>query len=146
MENEQKPDWITDRQWAANPNVYHWEQNRKIGEYQELTKNKPPLTHQEIVAQARRNRILRGEDPAVYDEMQLENAIVLLEDMLGTLGFPKDNIQTTAKGLINIALNNRKKKNQDIYSGPFSVPEITAAAKEYNMQADKLGLLKEIEK
>lgn len=138
METELKPDWITDAQWEANPNVYHWEQSRKA-----ITRSKP-VTHEEAVAQERRLRIQRGEDPAVYDEMQLENAIDLLENMLVALGFPKDNIQ--AKDLINIALRNRKKNNQDIYSGPFAVHEITAAAKEYNIQVNKLRLLMEIEK
>ena len=69
MEKEQKPDWITDRQWEANPNVYHWEQNRKIGEHRELTKNRPPLTRDQIVQQARQRRISLGEDPLEYDRM-----------------------------------------------------------------------------
>jgi len=38
MEAQVKPDWITDKQWAANPNTYHWEQERKGMESLERSK------------------------------------------------------------------------------------------------------------
>lgn len=35
MEAQVKPDWITDKQWEANPNVYHCEQSRTVKQLQE---------------------------------------------------------------------------------------------------------------
>ena len=60
-----KPDWITDQQWAANPNIYHWERSRKAMQYNEQS---TPVTYEQAVEQERRNRIMRGEDPKVYDD------------------------------------------------------------------------------
>jgi len=48
MEAQKKPDWITDQQWAANPNIYHWEQERKG---MESIKRSKPVTPQEAAAQ-----------------------------------------------------------------------------------------------
>lgn len=48
MEEKVKPDWITDKQWAANPNIYHWEQERKG---MESIKNSKPVTAQEAAEQ-----------------------------------------------------------------------------------------------
>jgi len=65
MEAKVKPDWITDLQWAANPNIYHWEQSRKA---MESLKQSTPVTYEQAVEQERRNRIMRGEDPKIYDD------------------------------------------------------------------------------
>jgi hypothetical protein len=67
MKKEHKPTWITDKQWEANPNVYHWEQSLQANQLKEQSKK--PLTREKIVEQARRNRILRGENPSEYDRM-----------------------------------------------------------------------------
>lgn len=53
MEAQEKPDWITDQQWAANPNIYHWEQQKKGMESLEQSK---PVTAQEASAQFTRLR------------------------------------------------------------------------------------------
>lgn len=65
MESQVKPDWITDQQWAANPNIYQWERSRKAMQYNAQSK---PVTYEEAVEQERRNRIARGEDPKIYDD------------------------------------------------------------------------------
>lgn len=51
METQIKPDWITDEQWEANPNVYHWEQNKACAEY--IAQQKP-VTQQEAAEQFER--------------------------------------------------------------------------------------------
>ena len=48
-----KPDWITDEQWKANPNIYHWEQEKKGAESQAKL---PPVTPEEALAQTIRLR------------------------------------------------------------------------------------------
>jgi hypothetical protein len=53
MSNQTKPDWITDEQWKVNPNVYHWEQQRRGAESQAQL---PPVTPQEALAQTIRLR------------------------------------------------------------------------------------------
>ena len=65
-EKQAKPDWITDKQWEANPNVYHWEQSLQVNQSKEQSKN--PLTREQKVEQARINRILRGENPKDYED------------------------------------------------------------------------------
>jgi hypothetical protein len=54
MEKKEKPDWITDEQWAANPNVKHWEQSRdNIKSIEEMWKL-PKEAHEEICAHQRK--------------------------------------------------------------------------------------------
>ena len=65
MENEQKPDWITDRQWAANPNVYHWEQSLQVNKSQ--AQSKKPLTRARLEEQMRKRMISLGQTPQDYD-------------------------------------------------------------------------------
>lgn len=65
MEAQVKPDWITDQQWAANPNVYHWERSLKANQSNAHSK---PVTYQQAVEQERRLRLQRGEDPKIYDD------------------------------------------------------------------------------
>lgn len=48
MDNQTKPDWITDEQWKINPNVYHWEQQKRGAESQAQL---PPATTQEALDQ-----------------------------------------------------------------------------------------------
>ena len=38
-----KPDWITDKEWEINPNIYHWEQSRKAMQFVEQSK---PITRE----------------------------------------------------------------------------------------------------
>ncbi len=57
MKKEVKPDWITDRQWAAIPHVKHWEMQRRIGELQKLQR---PLTPGEAVEQQRQAYLNAG--------------------------------------------------------------------------------------
>ena len=54
MENQEKPDWITDEQWAIRPNVNHWERSRKAIQSLEQLRNLPRKTHKEVVEQQRR--------------------------------------------------------------------------------------------
>jgi hypothetical protein len=68
MEKQQKPDWITDEQWEANPNVYHWEQSRKAMQFLKQSQ-KVPITHEEVVQQMRNRRISLGLDPKDYDDL-----------------------------------------------------------------------------
>ena len=51
--NQTKPDWITDEQWKINPNVYHWEQQKRGAESQAQL---PPATTQEALDQFTRLR------------------------------------------------------------------------------------------
>lgn len=64
---EQKPDWITDEQWKANPNVYHWEQSRKAMQLRE--KSMRTVTHEQAVQQARKLRASLGQNPQVYENL-----------------------------------------------------------------------------
>jgi len=38
-----KPDWITAKEWAINPSVYHWERSRKAKLFVEQSK---PITRE----------------------------------------------------------------------------------------------------
>lgn len=53
MEEQKKPDWITDEQWKANPNVSWWEHSKACGEY--IAKQKP-VSLQEAIEQFERLR------------------------------------------------------------------------------------------
>jgi len=53
MKKEQKPEWITDEQWEANPNIYHWEQSRKALESLKQLQNLPSPTREQIIQQQR---------------------------------------------------------------------------------------------
>ena len=53
MEIEQKPDWITDSQW---------EQSRKAMELQEQSKNRPPMTREQLEEQMQKRRISLGQN------------------------------------------------------------------------------------
>ena len=64
MKETKKPAWITDAQWATNPNVYHWERSRKAMQFIEQSK---PVTRQQAEEQERSRRIAAGEDPKVYE-------------------------------------------------------------------------------
>lgn len=48
MEKQIKPDWITDEQWKANPNVYHWERSRAAMKSVKKMQKQPPLTRAQI--------------------------------------------------------------------------------------------------
>lgn len=82
-----KPDWITDAQWKANPNIYHWEQSQKAKQLHEQSAN--PLTREEKIEQARRNRIQLGEDP------KLTKMIAALEQLKEQ--FPRQVKRTQAR-------------------------------------------------
>lgn len=45
-ENQTKPVWITDEQWKINPNVYHWEQERRGAE--SIARSKPATTQEKL--------------------------------------------------------------------------------------------------
>lgn len=51
MEAQKKPDWITDEQWKANPNVYHWEQSRQAIQSVKQSQEQPPLTREQVEQQ-----------------------------------------------------------------------------------------------
>lgn len=51
MEAQIKPDWITDKQWKANPNVYHWERSRQAMQSIKQSKEQPPLTREQLEQQ-----------------------------------------------------------------------------------------------
>jgi hypothetical protein len=53
MEKQEKPDWITDKQWNTVPSVAWWEDSKKQGEYIEQSK---PATVEEVQAQFSRLR------------------------------------------------------------------------------------------
>lgn len=53
MKQQEKPDWITDEQWAAVPHVEWWENNRKGAEYIAQSK---PHTPEEALAYFERLR------------------------------------------------------------------------------------------
>ena len=53
MEAQQKPDWITDKQWDTVPSVTWWEDSQKRKEYIAQSK---PVTFQEAQAQFSRLR------------------------------------------------------------------------------------------
>lgn len=53
MEEQKKPDWITDEQWKANPNVGWWEKCKSRKEY--IAQQKP-VTQQEASEQFERLR------------------------------------------------------------------------------------------
>lgn len=53
MEKQEKPDWITDRQWKTVPNEDHWLSQKRIGEY---IANSKPVTPEEAIAQMERLR------------------------------------------------------------------------------------------
>lgn len=53
MEAHIKPDWITDEQWVANPNIYYWEQQKKGIDHIKQCK---PVTAQEATEQFERLR------------------------------------------------------------------------------------------
>ena len=46
IDNQTKPDWITDEQWKINPNVYHWEQQRRGAE--SIARSKPATTQEKL--------------------------------------------------------------------------------------------------
>lgn len=54
IENTEKPDWITDEQWAANSNVNHWERSRRVKHSIEQSRKLPKKTHEEIQAHQRK--------------------------------------------------------------------------------------------
>jgi hypothetical protein len=53
MKKEQKPDWITDKQWKAVPSISWWEDRKKGLEYIAQSK---PQTIQDVQAQFSRLR------------------------------------------------------------------------------------------
>lgn len=53
MEKKEKPDWITDRQWAAVPSEGHWLSQKRIGE--SIVQSKP-ATPEEAIAQLKQLR------------------------------------------------------------------------------------------
>lgn len=53
MENQIRPDWITQEQWSINPNIHHWKSSRKA---MESLKQSKPVTTQEAQAQFSRLR------------------------------------------------------------------------------------------
>jgi len=48
MENQIKPSWITDEQWSANPNVYHWERSRAATLSVKQSQEQLSLTREQI--------------------------------------------------------------------------------------------------
>jgi hypothetical protein len=44
MDNQQKPDWITDEQWKAVPSISWWEDQKKGEEY--IKQSNPRTTHE----------------------------------------------------------------------------------------------------
>ena len=53
MEQQIKPDWITDEQWSIVPSVGWWEDSKKMGE--SIAQSKP-VTPEEALAQTIRLR------------------------------------------------------------------------------------------
>ena len=65
MKKQAKPEWITDEQWEANPNVYHWEQSREA--MQSLNQSQEQQTHEEIVAHQRKMLVDAGISTKDYE-------------------------------------------------------------------------------
>jgi len=57
MDNQQKPDWVTSRQWEMVPSVAWWENQRQTKVYLEQS---PPVTPEEAQMQQKRGYELAG--------------------------------------------------------------------------------------
>ena len=66
----QKPESITDRQWEANPNIYHWEQSREVMMCHEPLRKQPNTTHEKIVADQRQMLVDGGLSTKDFDKLQ----------------------------------------------------------------------------
>ncbi len=51
MDKQKKPNWITDEQWEANPNIFHWERSREAMHSLKQLQEQPPLTREEVEQQ-----------------------------------------------------------------------------------------------
>ncbi len=69
MEKTVKPDWVTDEQWEAVPNVNHWEESRKAMQSLEQLDKLPPITHEEAVAHQRKMYEEAGLSSKHLDEL-----------------------------------------------------------------------------
>lgn len=49
MKNQEKPTWITDEQWAANPNIYHWEQSQVAMESLKQLQSQPTPKREQVI-------------------------------------------------------------------------------------------------
>lgn len=72
MNKQTKPDWITDEQWKANPNVYHWERSRAAMQSVKQLQEQPPQTHDEVVAHQRKMLVDAGISTKYFDNLQNE--------------------------------------------------------------------------
>jgi len=69
MKKEQKPSWITDEQWIANPNTYHWEQSRKAMLSLEQLQKQPTPTREQVILQQRQVLINAGLSTKDFDNL-----------------------------------------------------------------------------
>ena len=69
MEKTVKPDWVTAEQWAANPNVNHWERSRRLMKSIEEMRKLPKKTHEEICAHQRMMYEKAGLSSTHLDEL-----------------------------------------------------------------------------
>lgn len=69
MKNQEKPTWITDEQWAANPNIYHWEQSREAMQSLKQLQNRPTPTREQVIQQQRQALINAGLSTKDFDSL-----------------------------------------------------------------------------
>ena len=49
MNENKKPTWITEEQWAANPTIYHWEQSQVAMESLKQLQSQPTSTREQVI-------------------------------------------------------------------------------------------------
>ena len=69
-ENQTKPDWITDEQWKANPNVHHWARLRATMQSVEQSRQSPPQTPEEFLAHQRQMLVDAGLSTKAFDDLR----------------------------------------------------------------------------
>ena len=69
MNKDQKPKWITDEQWEANPNIYHWEQSQEAMQSLEQLQNRPSPTREQVIQQQRQALIKTGLSTKDFDSL-----------------------------------------------------------------------------
>ena len=69
MEKQAKPEWITDEQWEANPNIYHWEQSREAMKSLKQLLNQTIPTREQVIQQQRQALIKAGLSTKDFDSL-----------------------------------------------------------------------------
>ena len=69
MDKELKPKWITDEQWEANPNIYHWEQSLEAMRSLKQLQNQPIPTREQVIQQQRQALINAGLSTKDFDSL-----------------------------------------------------------------------------